>query len=134
MNRHGDRGSATVWTAALAAGLCVVFAAVLGMGQAVLSRHRAGGAADLAALAAADHAVQGAAVACREAGRVARAQAVRLVECTVSGEIADVTAEATWGPYAAQVRARAGPAGSGLSAPRAGTFRREQPVSREAPR
>lgn len=105
-----DRGSATVWTAALALGLCVVFAAVLGMGQAVLARHRAGGGADLAALAAADHAPDGGEAACQVAGRVARAQAVRLVRCTVRGEIADVTAEATWGPYTSMIRSRAGPA------------------------
>ena len=135
MSRCEDRGSATVWTAALAAGLCVVFVVVLGMGQAVLARHRAGGAADLAALAASDHAPDGGAAACREAGRVASAQTVRLVRCTVSGEIADVTAEATWGPYTAQVRSRAGPAtGSGLPGPRASSVRSGLPVSSAGPR
>lgn len=104
-----DRGSATVWTAVLAAGLCVVFAAVLAMGQAVLARHRAGGAADLAALAAADLAPRGPKAACRAAARVAAAQAVRLVRCTVSGEVADVTTGADWGPYTSTVRSRAGP-------------------------
>lgn len=129
-----DRGSATVWTAALAAGLCVVFAAVLGMGQVVLARHRAGGAADLAALAAADHAPEGSTAACREAGRVAGAQEVRLVRCAVSGEIADVTAEATWGPYTARVRSRAGPAVGVLPSPRASAPRAGEPVSRAVPR
>lgn len=55
-----DRGSATVWTAGAIAVLCVVFGAVLAMGQAVVVRHRAAGAADLAALAAADHWTDGA--------------------------------------------------------------------------
>ncbi|WP_443061747.1 Rv3654c family TadE-like protein [Streptomyces sp. NBC_00455] len=89
--------------------LCVVFAALLAMGQSVASRHRAGGAADLAALAAADRALQGQGTACAAAVRVAGAQGARVVRCTVRGEIADVTAEARFGPYAPRVRARAGP-------------------------
>ena len=54
-----DRGVATVWVAMTTATLCAVFAVVLALGQAVAARHRAGGAADLAALAAADRALQG---------------------------------------------------------------------------
>ncbi|NEA59469.1 hypothetical protein G3I60_36235, partial [Streptomyces sp. SID13666] len=50
---RGDRGSATVWAALLMGVLCLAFGAALAMGQAVAARHRAGGAADLAALAAA---------------------------------------------------------------------------------
>ncbi|WP_370531932.1 pilus assembly protein TadG-related protein, partial [Streptomyces venezuelae] len=56
---RGDGGAATVWVAFAACALCVVFAAVLALGQAVSARHRAGGAADLAALAAADRALWG---------------------------------------------------------------------------
>ncbi|MFB6530698.1 pilus assembly protein TadG-related protein, partial [Streptomyces sp. NPDC056399] len=41
-----------------------MFGAVLALGQAVAARHRAGGAADLAALAAADRALWGEAEAC----------------------------------------------------------------------
>ncbi|WSP72871.1 flp pilus-assembly TadE/G-like family protein [Streptomyces sp. NBC_01236] len=106
-----DRGSATVWTAGAIAVLCVVFGAVLAMGQAVVVRHRAAGAADLAALAAADHWTDGATAACAEADRVARAQHARLVRCAVEGEISDVTAASGRGPLAAEVRSRAGPAG-----------------------
>ncbi|MCC5032175.1 flp pilus-assembly TadE/G-like family protein [Streptomyces sp. WAC 00631] len=105
-----DRGSATVWTAVTATALCAVFAAVLALGQAVVTRHRAGGGADLAALAAADHALSGQDAACGLARRVAEAQGVRLVRCVVRGEVSDVTAEATTGPFASRVRARAGPA------------------------
>ncbi|REK88690.1 hypothetical protein DY245_19860, partial [Streptomyces inhibens] len=54
-----DEGSATVWTVFAAAALCAVFLALLGVGQAVTARHQAGGAADLAALAAADRAPRG---------------------------------------------------------------------------
>ncbi|MFE3827648.1 Rv3654c family TadE-like protein [Streptomyces sp. NPDC059092] len=104
-----DRGAATVWAAMAATTMCVVFAAVLALGQAVVARHRAGAAADLAALAAADRVPSGPAVACRGAADVAAAQGARVVRCVVSGEIAEVTATAQFGPYAPTVRARAGP-------------------------
>ncbi|MFD5634635.1 Rv3654c family TadE-like protein, partial [Streptomyces sp. NPDC127077] len=107
-----DRGSATVWTVGAVAVLCAVFGAVLSMGQAVVVRHRAAGAADLAALAAADHWSDGGTAACARADRVARAQSARLVRCEVEGQISDVTASSGTGPITAEVRSRAGPAGS----------------------
>ncbi|MFE7540217.1 Rv3654c family TadE-like protein, partial [Streptomyces platensis] len=109
--RYGDEGSATVWTVFAAAALCAVFVALVGVGQAVVARHRAGGAADLAALAAADHALQGPAVACAAARRVAAAQHTRLVRCAVTGQVSDVSAEAGSRPFTSRVRARAGPPG-----------------------
>ncbi|MFF1681345.1 Rv3654c family TadE-like protein [Streptomyces sp. NPDC058256] len=108
---RSDRGSATVWSVGVIAVLCVVFGVVLAMGQVVLVRHRAAGAADLAALAAADHWMDGATAACAEADRVARAQHARLVRCAIGGEISDVTAASGREPFAAEVRSRAGPAG-----------------------
>ncbi|MGW8883187.1 Rv3654c family TadE-like protein [Streptomyces sp. NPDC055749] len=111
----GDQGLATVWVAMTTATLCAVFAVVLALGQAVEARHRAGGAADLAALAAADRALQGVAAACEAAGRVARAQDAVVVRCAVRGEIADVTARARFGPYEPSVRSRAGPPGERLA-------------------
>ncbi|MBC3988296.1 flp pilus-assembly TadE/G-like family protein [Streptomyces sp. AC563] len=125
---------ATIWVAVAASALCVVFAVVLTMGAVVVARHRAGGAADLAALAAADHALEGERVACDLAERVARAQGARVVECVVRGEIADLVAEVPTAratsvlPSGAskaltpRVRARAGPATVGLPAP-AGSVR-----------
>ncbi|MFH9260668.1 Rv3654c family TadE-like protein [Streptomyces globisporus] len=112
-----DRGVATVWVAVTAAGLCTVFAVVLVLGQVVAARHRAGGVADLAALAAADRALEGAEAACVAARRVALAQDALVVRCAVQGEVADVTARAGFGPYQPTVRARAGPP----AAPSAGT-------------
>ncbi|MEV0219904.1 Rv3654c family TadE-like protein [Streptomyces sp. NPDC050704] len=106
-----DRGSATVWTVGAIAVLCVVFGAVLAMSQAVVIRHRAGSAADLAALAAADHWMDGGTEACAQADRVARAQGTWIVKCAVHGEISDVTVAAGRGPWGAEVRSRAGPAG-----------------------
>ncbi|MFC8674116.1 Rv3654c family TadE-like protein [Streptomyces griseorubiginosus] len=90
--------------------LCVVFGGVLAFGQAVVVRHRAAGAADLAALAAADHWADGPGVACARAEEVARAQGTRLVRCGMVGEISDVTAASGRGPFTAEIRARAGPA------------------------
>ncbi|MFE9682651.1 Rv3654c family TadE-like protein [Streptomyces sp. NPDC006285] len=106
-----DRGSATIWTVGALAVLCVVFGAVLVMGQAVVARHRAGAAADLAALAAADHWMDGGTEACGRADQVARAQGTRVVRCAVSGDVSDVTVAAGRGPLTAEVRSRAGPAG-----------------------
>ncbi|MFF7644381.1 Rv3654c family TadE-like protein [Streptomyces canus] len=108
---RSDRGSATVWSVGAIAVLCVVFGAVLALGQAVVVRHRAAGGADLAALAAADHWVDGQAVACARAEEVARDQGARIVRCVMVGEISDVTAASGRGPFTAEVRARAGPAG-----------------------
>ncbi|WP_405880622.1 MULTISPECIES: Rv3654c family TadE-like protein [unclassified Streptomyces] len=105
-----DRGSATVWTVGVIAVLCVVFGAALAMGQAVVVRHRAAGAADLAALAAADHWMDGGPAACADADRVARAQHARLVRCAVEGEVSDVTAASGRGPFGVEARSRAGPA------------------------
>ncbi|QDL75601.1 hypothetical protein DNK48_24880 [Streptomyces malaysiensis subsp. malaysiensis] len=117
MRRADDRGSATVWVALAATALCAVFAVVLAAGQAMVARHRAGGAADLAALAAADHGLEGVRTACGLARRVASAQGARVVRCALSGEIADLTAEVRTGPFTLRARARAGPAGTPVSGP-----------------
>ncbi|GAA3161480.1 flp pilus-assembly TadE/G-like family protein [Streptomyces ramulosus] len=107
-----------MWTVFAAAALCAVFIALLALGQAVVARHRAGGAADLAALAAADRAARGPAVACAEARRVAAAQHARLVRCALTAAIADVSAEAGDAPFTARVRSRAGPPEAGPSTER----------------
>ncbi|WP_445046914.1 Rv3654c family TadE-like protein [Streptomyces drozdowiczii] len=105
-----------------------MFAVVLALGQVVAARHRAGGAADLAALAAADRALEGAA-ACESAEEVAGAQGAEVVRCAVQGEVADVTARVRFGPYAPEVRSRAGPAAE-APPPRTG---RRSPERREPP-
>ncbi|MGW5254120.1 Rv3654c family TadE-like protein [Streptomyces sp. NPDC004012] len=105
-----DRGSATVWAVCLTGALCAVFGVLLAQGEAVLVRHRAAAAADLAALAAADHWTEGDEAACTRAGRVAGTQGGRLVRCVVAGEVSDVTVASVSGPFTAEVRARAGPA------------------------
>ncbi|MER5439226.1 Rv3654c family TadE-like protein [Streptomyces sp. NPDC002790] len=112
MTGRCDRGSATVWVVMAMAAVGAVFGAVLAMGQAVEARHRAGSAADLAALAAADHWMDGRAKACALAARVARAQAAGVVRCAVRGEVSDVTAVSGERMFRAEVRSRAGPAGA----------------------
>ncbi|WP_411158546.1 Rv3654c family TadE-like protein [Streptomyces sp. CBMA291] len=99
-----------MWVAFAACALCVVFGAVLALGQAVTARHRAGGAADLAALAAADRALWGEAEACAAAARVTAAQGVELVRCGLrDGGIAEVAARTVLGRYHPEVSSRAGP-------------------------
>ncbi|GAA2925720.1 hypothetical protein GCM10010524_63320 [Streptomyces mexicanus] len=117
---RGDRGSATVWSVGAIALLCVVFGIGLALGQAVVVRHRAAGAADLAALAAADHWAEGRVAACAHADRVARAQGARLVRCALTGTVSDVSAAMEGGPLSAQVRARAGPPAAPGPGPSAG--------------
>ncbi|MEV7209768.1 Rv3654c family TadE-like protein [Streptomyces sp. NPDC093554] len=117
MRTASDQGSATVWSVAAIAVLCLVFGVVLALGQAVVARHRAAGGADLAALAAADRWAGGGTAACDRAERVARAQGVRLVRCALTGQVSDVTAASGTGPFTAEVRARAGPASPTPPAP-----------------
>jgi secretion/DNA translocation related TadE-like protein len=135
----GDRGSATVWVVCVIGALCAVFGVLLAQGEAVLVRHRAAGAADLAALAAADHWMRAEEEACATARRVAGAQGSRLVRCAVVGEVSDVTAASVSGPFTSEVRARAGPPGSsdpeaptGPKAP-GGSPTRTRPVSPVSP-
>ncbi|QES49407.1 hypothetical protein DEJ50_17920 [Streptomyces venezuelae] len=104
-----DRGSATVWAAVVTTVLAAVFGGVLLLGQAVLARHRAAAAADLAALAAATSWAHGPEAACAAAVRVIRAQDARPAGCRLEGEIAEVGAEARAGPFTVRVPARAGP-------------------------
>lgn len=85
------------------------------IGSAVVARHRAQAAADLAALAGARRMPAGSAVACREAAGLAGAMRARVQTCTV--EHLDVTVTVVvgvggWTSAMAGARARAGP-GSG---------------------
>ncbi|MGR6967291.1 Rv3654c family TadE-like protein [Geodermatophilus sp. URMC 61] len=111
----GERGSATVWVAALAGVLAAIGVAAVLVGAAVVARHRATTAADLAALAGAEHAVRGEPGACAAAGEVAGANGARLTACTVGdGAVVEVgvAVPVRLGPLGvsrAGARARAGP-------------------------
>lgn len=107
MNR--ERGAASLW--ALAVGLVLVlFAGALSaVGTAVAARHRAQTAADLAALAGAARALEGASVACGRAGEYAALNGAGLAACRLDGFdlIITVTVATRTGP--AYASARAGP-------------------------
>ncbi|MBM9476256.1 flp pilus-assembly TadE/G-like family protein [Nakamurella flavida] len=75
----------TVLTCAVAAVLVAVTVVVIGLAAAIDARGRAGGSADLAALAAAGQALSGSEIACATAGRVATANGARMVSCRVAG-------------------------------------------------
>jgi secretion/DNA translocation related TadE-like protein len=73
------------------AGLVVLVALLLaGLGAVAVTRHRAASAADLAALAAADVALQGPEVACAAAARAAQRGATALTACRLDGDIVEV--------------------------------------------
>lgn len=112
---EGDRGSATIWTAAVIAALLLFATGILAVGSATVTRHRAAGAADLAALAAADYAPDGEQAACGWARWVADRMRVQLTSCQLDGWDALVQTSADPpGPLArfgaATAHARAGPA------------------------
>jgi secretion/DNA translocation related TadE-like protein len=76
------------------------------IGSAVVARHRAQAAADLAALAAAARVPEGAAAACDKASVIAQAMSVAVVDCAVDALDVVITVRAG----KAHAAARAGPA------------------------
>ncbi len=113
--RAGDRGLGAIFVLTVVAILLAVLGGVLALGQILIARHRAASAADLAALAGADRALEGPTVACAVAASIAAEHAVQLVECRLAGDVVDVTTAVSLpaglraiGP--ATARARAGPA------------------------
>ena len=86
------------------------------VGSAVIARHRAQAAADLAAVAAAVRLADGADAACARASELARAMRTVVTRCAIEDLDALVTADASMtfgrlGVGAARASARAGPAG-----------------------
>ena len=114
----GDRGVATVWAAGVIAVLVAIAVLGLHLGQAMVARHHAESAADLAALAGAATVVAGEQYACTQARRVTDRMRVRLVSCHTQewDVLVDVAASpAGWiGNLGSAIgRARAGPGISG---------------------
>lgn len=111
-----ERGSATVWVLALAGLLAVLGAAVVLVGAALVARHRATAAADLAALAGAGRAAVGDPHACATVARIAAANGGVVDGCAVrSGADVEVRLHVavrlgSVGAFTAAARARAGPA------------------------
>jgi secretion/DNA translocation related TadE-like protein len=113
--RTSERGLGTILVLTVVALLLAVLGGVLALGQTLIARHRAASAADLAALAAADRALEGSAAACAAAAAIAAEHAAAITRCRLDGEIVEVTAAVVLpsalralGP--AMARARAGPA------------------------
>jgi secretion/DNA translocation related TadE-like protein len=125
-----EAGSASLWALSLAMVLWVCVAAVVLAGVAVIARHRAATAADMAALAAASvigsgelaGAVAGdpgsGARACAAANAIAVANDASVTSCQVSGQVVDVTTNVripalgllgSLGLDSVSARARAGP-------------------------
>ncbi len=90
--------------------LLFVTAAGAWLGSAVLARHRAQAAADLAALAGAARLPNGVAVACARATSVAREMRVGGARCEVEDLDVVVTVEVPAAFGTARAAARAGPA------------------------
>jgi secretion/DNA translocation related TadE-like protein len=107
--RGCDRGAATVLVVALAAVMSVLCLATASLGAALLARHRAESAADLAALAAAVRVQQGAA-GCPAAAAISRRNGGVLVRCTIEGAGATITVSVRRLRFVATATARAGPA------------------------
>lgn len=100
-------------TAAGAGVVAVIVTATLGLGAvgaAAVHTQRLAGAADAAALAAAD-AASGAVSGfpCARAEEIAARASVDVVSCEVVGLIATIRVSAAFGPFPASAAARAGP-------------------------
>lgn len=109
-----DRGSASIWLLGLTSVLVLTVVAAVLAGSAMVLRHRANAAADLAALAAATAAIEGRDAACALAADVAAGMGAELTECALDGFVAAVAVATSAdlgvvGTVAAEARARAGP-------------------------
>lgn len=117
MNRFGDRagdetGAATVLAATFITILALVSISGIWLGSAVIARHRAQSAADLAALAAAARVPTGTAAACGQAAALARAMAATVLGCTAEQlDVTVVVSVPVGGVFGRDARAsaRAGP-------------------------
>jgi secretion/DNA translocation related TadE-like protein len=109
-----DRGSATLLAVAMMAMILAVVGAAVVVGSAVIARHRAQSAADLAALAAAGRLADGQNAACGWAAAVAQQMNARVTACAVESLDVVVTVDVDaalgrWGLGTARAAARAGP-------------------------
>jgi len=109
-----DRGAATVFAVALIVVLIGVLTGAAAVGAAVIGRHRAQSAADLAALAAAGAVAAGPGQSCSRAATVAEAMDSRVGHCAVErlDVVVDVAVPVRFGRWHlgdAHGRARAGP-------------------------
>lgn len=108
---RNDRGAGAVLALAIVGAVAVMMFAVLTLGAALVVRQRTIGAADAAALAAADAASGAVAgVPCTLAAHVAEANGAKLYGCSLDGLVATVTVGTRFGPIPVSARSSAGPA------------------------
>lgn len=104
-----DGGSVTVVAAALVGVVLALALAVASAGGVLVERHRLAGAADAAALAAADAASgMTGEVPCDSAGRLASAGGARMTSCRTEGSTATIELSKAVGPFAVRATATAG--------------------------
>ena len=114
--RRSETGIVTIWGLAIIGILMLLAAVSAGVVALIGARHQAEAAADLAALAGAQAAIDGE-DACDVARRIAAANNGALVDCDLEGEIVEIRVQVE-GPrllgefWVLTGRARAGPAGS----------------------
>jgi secretion/DNA translocation related TadE-like protein len=111
---HAEQGAASLVAVAMMAVLLALTIGGVYVGSAVIARHRAQAAADLAALAGAQHLADGPGVACAQATAVAHTMRSAVIQCAVDGLDVVITADVSLslgrlsvGP--ARATARAGP-------------------------
>ncbi|MDA2809291.1 hypothetical protein O4J56_01455 [Nocardiopsis sp. RSe5-2] len=106
-----DSGSGTVWVLVVCALVWTAAVAAVIVGGARVDRHHAGAAADLAALAGARRAAEGADRSCAAAARTARANGAQVESCATEGleVVVEVSVPVRTWPTRAHARARAGP-------------------------
>jgi secretion/DNA translocation related TadE-like protein len=114
VNRQREEGFVAVAVAGFVLVLLSLAVLVAGLGAVAVARHRAAAAGDLAALAAARHALEGTMAACGAATRVAEAQGAVVEVCRLEGaealvEVAVRPAGRIGALGAARAWARAGP-------------------------
>ena len=109
--RPGDEaGAGAVLALGIVGAVVLVLMAELALGSAVVTRQRIIGAADAAALAAADGASGAVAgVPCDLAARVAGAGGATLTACSIDGLVATVTVAGRSGVLTFEARSTAGP-------------------------
>jgi secretion/DNA translocation related TadE-like protein len=117
-DQERERGSASVLSIGILGALVLLSSGVVTVAGAVVTKQRVSGAADAAALAAADTASGArAGIPCREAERLAAANDTVIVACSVEGTTVAVTASAHYLGFDVTIEARAGPPGGKASTP-----------------
>ena len=108
-----DRGAGSILAVAIIGALCALTALVLPLYTVLVIRASVAGAADAAALAAADARVgRATGFPCEQAAVVAEANGADLVSCTVDGLVVTVSVSRPVAGFVVRAAATAGPPGS----------------------